>query len=156
MSEEETGSGSISKSETRSGRASSASTASNRLALDPRARRHAEPRELEHALGVLPLEERGELVGADEEHRIVEPERLERVDRARERVEAHLGLVERREGELREKQPHARSGADLLVPRILDDPDEQPVEREVLDATPRELDMADVRRVERAAEDADG
>ena len=47
-------------------------------------------------------------------------------------------------------------GADLLVPRILDDPDEQPVEREVLDAPPRELDVADVRRVERAAEDSDG
>jgi hypothetical protein len=41
------------------------------------------------------------------------------------------------------------------VPRILDDPDEQPAEREVLDAPPRELDMADVRRIERAAEDPD-
>ena len=42
--------------------------------IDSRACRDPEPRELEDARGLLPGEERGELVGADEEHGIVEPE----------------------------------------------------------------------------------
>ena len=156
MSEEETGSGSISKNETRSGRSSSREHGVQPTAIDSRPRRDPEPCELEDAFGILPREERGELVGADEEHRIVEP----RAPRGSRRVRANGSsrprrLVERAERELGEKQPDVGRRADLLVPRILDDPDEQPVEREVLDAPPRELDVADVRRVERAAEDAD-
>ena len=48
-----------------------------------------------------------------------------------------------------------RLGLDLLVPGSLDDPDEQAVEVEVVAARARERDVADVRRIERAAEDAD-
>ena len=69
-----------------------------------RPRRSADARELEHALGAHPGRERGELVGADQEDGIVEAERLERVDRPGERVERDLGLVDRREGELGQRE----------------------------------------------------
>ena len=48
-------------------------------AVGARPRRGAEPCELEHALGPRPRGERGELVGADQEDRIVEAKCLERV-----------------------------------------------------------------------------
>ena len=124
-------------------------------AVDARTGRDAEACKLEHPLRLLPREEARELVRADEEDRIVQRQRLERVDRPRERVERDLGLLERRKRQLGEEEPDLRSGADVLVARILDDPHEQPVEVESLDAAPCELDVAQVRRVERAAEDAD-
>ena len=155
MSEDETGSGSISKNETRSGRSSRASTASSRPRSTPG--RVATPSRASSSTrsGSFQDEERGELVGADEEHRIVEPERVERVDGPGVRVELDLDARERAERELGEVEPDVGRRPDVLVPGILDDADEQPLEVEVLDSPARELDVPDVRRVEGAAEDAD-
>ena len=86
---------------------------------------------------------------------IVEAERLERVDGAGERIEGHLGLGDRREGELGEPEPDLRRRVDLLVPRVGDDADQQPVEPEVVDRLAGERDVPDVRRIEGATEDPD-
>ncbi len=63
-------------------------------AVGSRAGGDAYARELEDALRLLPREEVRELVGADQEERVVEGERRQRVDRATERVERDLGLAE--------------------------------------------------------------
>ena len=59
---------------------------------DARPHRHTEAHELEDALGFLPAREGCELVAADDEDRIVQPELLERVDRSRVRVELDPGV----------------------------------------------------------------
>ena len=80
-------SGGIGNSSTRSGRDSEAMTRSSSSAIGARA---ASPRRAVRARArgrAASRRERGELVGADQEDGVVEPQRLERVDRARERVE---------------------------------------------------------------------
>ncbi len=149
------GTGSISKSATRSGRSRRARTASSAGAVDSRAGRDPEACELQDALRLLPGEEVGELVRADEEDRIVEVERFERVHRPRERVERDLGHAERIECQLREEQAQPGRRADLLVPGILDDTHEQPVELERRDSSAGERDVAVVWRIERPPEHAD-
>ena len=59
-----------------------------------------------------------ELVGADQEDRIVERERLERVDGARDGSSATSTPRERREGEPGEREPDPRRRRDVLVPGI--------------------------------------
>ena len=107
ISEDETGSGSISKNETRSGRSSSREHGVQPAALDARARRDAEPRELEHALGLLPARNAANSSAPTRNTGSSSRERLERVDRPGERVEPDLGLVERRERELGQELPDA-------------------------------------------------
>ena len=155
MSDDDTGSGSISKNATRSGRPSCASTASSRLRSTPGRVATPSRASSEHPHGLLPPEEARELVCPDEEQGVVEGECLERVDRAGELIERDLGLVERSERQLGEEEADLWRGRDVLVARLPDDANEQPVEVEPLDPPSRQLDVTDVRRVERAAEDAD-
>ena len=117
-----------------------------------RASGDAEPRELEHRLRLLPAREVEELVGADEEHRVAPRALTEHVDRTRVVVEHDLV---RREGEPRELEPRLGRGVDVLVARVGDDDDHDPLEAELPLRRVRQRDVAVVRRVERAAEEAD-
>ena len=154
ISEDETGNGSSGKNSTRSGWARLREHVVEHVPRIAGPRGDAEPRQLEHALRPLPVEKRCELVGADEEDRIVEPERLERVDRPRERVESDLGAGDGGERDL----ASARAGRSRSPPRacarVLDDAHEQAVGPEVVDRSEGERDVPVVRRIERAAEDA--
>ena len=127
-SDEETASGVIGKSSTRSGRGSEATTRAEVDAVAAGPCCGADVRQLENALRAHPGRKRGELVGADQEERVVEAERFERVDRTGERVERDLRLVDRRERELGERESDLRRRVDVLVPRFGDDADEQPIE----------------------------
>src|ERR671937_889838 len=64
------------------------------LARIARAGGDRDRRELEHAVRVLPVEEVAELVGADQEHRVVEPAVAEHVDGSLVRVELHATVGE--------------------------------------------------------------
>ena len=154
-SDDETASGVIGNSSIRSGRDSEATTRSRSAQIGARPRRRADARQLENAIRAHPGRKGGELVGAEQEEGIVEPERLERVDRAGERIERDLGLVDRRERELGERSLTSRRRVDVLVAGVGHDTDEQPIEPEVIDRLPRERDVPVVRWVERAAEDPD-
>ena len=143
--------GSISKKTTRSGRRRLRTTTSSRPRVEPRPGRHREPRELEHRLRLLPREEVDELVGTDEEQRIVEALRTEQVDRARIRVEAHVVVGERC---ARELEPHVGREVDVLVAGPLRHEHDEAREREALLRAFGERDVARMRRVERAAEQA--
>ena len=113
--------------------------------------RHREPREPQHLVGLLPREEVGKLVGADEEDR-VRPLRVcaQRVDRARVLVEDDVVAGERG---ARELQPRRRRRLDALVPGIRADEDEHALEPELLLRRAQQRDVPVVRRIERAAED---
>ena len=93
----------IGKSSTRSGSDSERDDTIEISEVTSRPGRRTDACQLEHAIRARPGRECRELVGTDQEHGIVEAERLERVDRAAERIEGDLGLVERREGELGER-----------------------------------------------------
>ena len=116
-------------------------------------RRDAEPRQLEHPVWLLPAREVQQLVGADQEDRVVEPAGFERVDRAcvRLRLDDRFGNVGEREPRQRQARGSRRDG--LLVAGIDHDRDEQPLELEASDRLPAERHVAVVRRVERAAQD---
>ena len=78
--------------------------------------------------------------------------RAQGVDRARVVVEHHRVVGERRP---RESQARFRRRVDALVRGVVRDEHDQRVEPEVALRAPRELDVAPVRRVERAAVETD-
>ena len=77
---------------------------------------------------------------------------LERIDRARVPVELDAGVRDVREREPRELEAVRGRGGRPLVPGIGDDKDEQLVEAVVITRRAGELDVADMRGIERAAE----
>src|ERR671924_390689 len=77
-------------------------------------RRDGDARELEHAVRVLPVEEVAELVGAEQEERVVPATLAEHVDGALVLVELDPML---REGGPRKAEPRFRVEVDPLVPR---------------------------------------
>ena len=67
-------------------------------------------------------------------------------------VEQHLSAVERK---TRELEPRLRGRVDVLVSRVGDDHDHDPLQAELALRRVGERDVADVRRVEGPAEQAD-
>ena len=118
-----------------------------------RARGDAEPRQLEHPLRLLPGREVGELVGADQEDRVVVAGRFERVDGVACSSSSTVASSSANASE-RHREAVAGRGLRRLVRRIGDDGDVQVVEAEVLHGGPCEREVTEVRRVEAAAEDA--
>src|SRR5919109_437588 len=116
-------------------------------------RRDGDARELEHAVRVLPVEEVAELVGAEQEERVVPATLAEHVDGALVLVELDPML---REGGPRKAEPRFRVEVDPLVPRPRRDQHDELVEAELLLRGPRKCDVAVVRRVEGPAEEPGG
>src|SRR5713101_7539958 len=121
------------------------------LRRKPRSGRNTDPRECEHALGILPREEVRELIGPDEKQRFEPPPRAEHVHRAlvRIRLDAVVG-----KGSSRKLQPRLGVEPDLLVSGTLGHEHREVVEIEVLPGRTRERQVSVVRRIERAAEQA--
>src|SRR5205085_1104884 len=115
-------------------------------------RRHRDRRELEYTVRILPVEEVAELVGADQEDRVVEAAVAEHVDGALVRVQLDPPAGEGRPGQTK---PRRRVQLDPLVTRPLRDEDDEVVEAELVLGGARERHVAVVRRVERPAEEAD-
>src|SRR5438128_6787479 len=113
---------------------------------------HRDRCELEDAVRVLPVEEVAELVGADQEHRVVEAAVSQHVDGALVLVELNSKA---RKGSACEPKPRRRVELDLLVARSRRDEDDEVVEAEPLLRGARQRDVAVVRRVERPAQQAD-
>src|SRR5919109_408086 len=90
-------------------------------------------RQLEHPVWILPLQEPAELVGAEQEERVVPAALAQHVDGALVPVEL-----------------------DALVPRSLGDEHDEVVETELLLRCPSKRDVAVVRRVEGPAQQARG
>jgi hypothetical protein len=109
--------------------------------------RDREPRALEYLLGLAPGEKVPELVGADHEHRIVEPLGTEQLHGARVGVEAN---VVGRKGSTRQRQPILGGRLDRTVPGPFADEDDELVRAELLSRGLGEGDMAEMGRVERA------
>src|SRR5436190_7053148 len=122
------------------------------LAREARARRDAEACELQHRVRLLPRQEVAELVGADQEQRLRPAALAQRVDRPRVRVELHLVTGK---GDAREREPRVRVEFDTLVAGIGDDEDHEPLEPEVPLRALDHRDVAEVRRIEGPAEEAD-
>ena len=114
ISLDETGTGSRSKNRTRSGRSSCASTRSSSSRAIAGTRGDAEAHVVEDLVGRAPGEEVRELIGADEEDRVVAVAR-DRVDRVRVLV-AHDVVVREREPREAEARVHRRR--DRLVGRV--------------------------------------
>ena len=151
---DEIGCGGIGKTVIRSGRPSAREHVVERDPLDAGPRADAEAREVEHPLRLLPVEEAGELVGADHEDRVVERERLERVDGAPVRLERDLAP-----GTSANAISASVSRTSAGVPTSLcpgsattRTSSRSSANRSI--AARRERHVAGVRRVERAAEDA--
>ena len=115
-------------------------------------RRDTEARLGDHALGVLPAQKVAELVGADQEQGIVPVARAQGVDGPLVLVDLDLIV-----GECGSRQASAGLGVelDVLVTRFRSDEDRERVERESLLRSLCERNVSVVRRVERAAEQAD-
>ena len=121
---------------------------------DARPHRNAEPDELEDALGALPLPEVGELVAADDEDRVVERSRLERVDRASVRIELD---VDSGRSSNASRASSRRDSGDAIVslwPGSATTRTSSLSRPSSLDRRARQGDVADVRRIEGAAEDS--
>ncbi len=114
-------------------------------------RADSEPRQLEHGVGLLPRREVAELVGTDDEQRVVEALAAEEIDRPRIRIEPHVFVGK---SSARKLEPRLRRQPDVLMARRGGHKHDELRNREVLLRRPRQLDMADMRRVERAAEEA--
>ena len=121
------------------------------VAWKARTRRDPEARQLEHRPRLLPGEEVAELVGADEEQRIVEALGAEQVDRTRVGIEPHVVIGERRACEL---EPRHRRQMDVLVTGALGHEHLEAGKFEPLFRRARDGDVAGVRRIEGAAEQA--
>src|SRR5919197_1308250 len=96
------------------------------LARVARTGAHRDRSELEDAVRVFPVQEVRELVGADQEHRIVEAAVSEHVDGALVLVELDAPVGE---GHAREAKPVLGVEPDLLVAGTLSDEDDEIVER---------------------------
>ena len=115
-----------------------------------RTRGDPEPRQLEHPLRLLPGREGDQLVGADQEDRVVVAGRLERVDGIAVRLQLD-GCVELGERELGHGKAILDGRLGGLVRRVGDDRDVKIVDAEARHGRLRERDVAEVRRVEPAA-----
>ena len=102
--------------------------------------------------GCFQAREVGELVGADQEDRVVVAGRLERVDGVAVPLELD-DRVEAGEREPRHREPVLGRGLGVLVRRVCDHGDVQLSEVEPLDRGAGEGEVADVRRVEPTAQD---
>ena len=123
-----------------------------RLGLPAGPGRDAEARQLEQPFRLLPRREVGELIGADQEDRILVVGCFERVDGVAMPLELD-GCVEAGERQPRHREPVLGRSLRELVRRVGDDRDVQLVEAEVLPGRSRERKVAEVRWVEPAAED---
>ena len=153
MSLEETAVGVIAKNEMRSGAGSRARASRSSDSETPGRIATPSGTSSRTRSGSFQPRERRELVSAEEEDRVLRPALLERVDRSRVRVELDAGVRDIREREPRELEAGLGRRRRLLVAGIGDDEDEKRLEPVVLARRSRELDVADVRGIERAAED---
>jgi hypothetical protein len=106
----------------------------------------------EDLVRVLPPVERAALVGADDEEGISEAPAAHRVDGERVRVRHDLDRPEPLERGSGHAQPRVGVGDDLPMTRALLHEDGELVDRQLLERRAGERHMADVRRVEGAAE----
>src|SRR3989442_6673994 len=104
--------------------------------------------ELEHGIGLLPRQELGERVRADDEDRVAPAAGLEHLDRSFVRVELDVVVGKRSLG-----KAESRVGVELnlLVPGTHCDENREVVEIEALFRSVGEREMPVVRRIERAA-----
>src|SRR5438105_2232534 len=114
-----------------------------------RPRRDGQPRALEDALRILPVEEVAELVGSDQEDGIVEAALPEHVDGALVFVELDTAI---RKGGAGEPEPGVGLELHLLVARPSGDEDHEVLQAELLLRGVGEREVAVVRRVEGPAE----
>ncbi len=98
---------------------------------DARPLRNREANELEHALGPLPRRRSRRTRPRPERRSRRRAASLERVDSASVRVELDLGTRDVREGEARELEPGLGRSDHVLVARVCDDENEQPLEAEL-------------------------
>lgn len=118
---------------------------------EARTRSDGEAHVTQDLVGLLPRREGGPLVGAHDEDRVSEAAITHRVDREGVLVERHLvGEVER---EPREPQSLLGRRDHLAVARCGGDEDEQAVDGQLVERRVGEGDVADLRRVEAAAQD---
>jgi hypothetical protein len=110
--------------------------------------RDRQPRALEYLLGLAPGEKVPELVGADHEHRIVEPLGAKQLNGARIGVEAN---VVGRKGSTCQRQPILGGRVDSTVPGPFADEDHELVHAELPSRGVCDRDVAEMRRVERTA-----
>jgi hypothetical protein len=122
----------------------------NRLSRTHGDRDGDQPQDL---LRLPPAVERGPLIGADHEHGVVELLVAEQFDRIGVLVEPHLRVGQVPEGQPGKLEPGRRIEHSRLVTRFLCHEHEQPVGPELPQRSFRQRDVAEMRRVERAAED---
>src|SRR5437588_5576962 len=118
-----------------------------------RARRDAEPGELEDAVWILPLEEVAELVGSDQESGVLPLAFAKRVDGSLVLVELD---AEFRERGARKSEPRPGVELDALVAGLRGDEHDELLQPEVAHGGEREREVPVVRRVERPPEQARG
>ena len=102
---------------------------------------------------LLPRVERSPLVGADHEHGVLELVVAQEVDRVAMRVEADLRAGQVPKGQPRQLEASRSVEDSRFVSWVLGHEDEQPVCTELPQRALRQRDVAEMRRVEGAAED---
>jgi hypothetical protein len=102
---------------------------------------------------LLPSVEHRPLIGAEDEHRVLELLVAEQVDRVGMVVEPHLRVRQVTKGQPCQLEPSRGIEHRWLVSRGRDHEDEQPVGAELAQRSLRQGDVSEVRRIERAAED---
>src|SRR5207244_10242320 len=107
-----------------------------------------ESRPLEHLLRLAPGEKGAELVGADHEYGIVDALGPEQLDGAPVGVESDVVTGE---GRGREREAVLRGRLDRAMGRTLVHEDDEPLDPEALPRRVGHRDVAEMRRVERAA-----
>ncbi len=106
----------------------------------------------EDLVGLLPGAECRPLVRSDHEHSVLRLLGAKEVHREGVGVEAHIGAGK---GQPCKLEAYLRRGNRPSVARTLGDQNEQPIDAQLPKGALRERDVAEVRRVERAAEDRD-
>jgi hypothetical protein len=117
------------------------------------ARTHGDTDEPQDLLRLLPRVECRPLVGAEDEHAVLERLGSKSIDRVGIRIHAHLHAGHVLEGEARQFEPRRGIEHCRLVAGPFCDEDEQAVDAEFPNRPLCECDVTKVRRIERAAED---
>ena len=104
-------------------------------------------------LRLLPGVEHGPLIGAEDEHGVLEVLVAEQVDRVGVVVQPHLRFGQVPKGQPCQLEPSRGIEHRRLVSGIRGHENEQPAGAELAQRSLRQRDVAKVRRIERAAED---
>ena len=104
-------------------------------------------------LRLLPGVEHGPLIGAEDEHGVLESLVPEQVDCEGMVVQPHLGVGQVAKGQPCQLQPGRGIDHRWLVPGVRGHDHEQPVGAELAQRSLRQCDVTEVQRVERATED---